>query len=122
MTDTDLVMDYRNLPISDVFLQEGYMKQFKKLINNSSYFALIIDQREKMPVVLQEAINGLVTKRITSYISVKVACNPNEWMTYYDIEGNFAEDPHDYTHIELDSNLQDSMKQKKKGFYKKYQI
>lgn len=43
-------------------------------------------------------------------------------MTYYDAEGNLAEYPHDYTHIELDSSQKDRMEQKKKDFYKKYQI
>ena len=41
---------------------------------------------------------------------------------YYDAEGNLAEYPHDYTHIELDSSQKDRMEQKKKDFYKKYQI
>lgn len=115
-------ISYQDLAISDIPLQDSYMRKFKTLINNSSYFALIIDQRENMPIVSQKAINGYVTRRITSYFSMKVACDPNEWLTYYDLEGEMAEEPHDYTNIELDNSLQNQIKQRKKEFYKKYSI
>lgn len=67
-------ISYQDLAISDIPLQDSYMRKFKTLINNSSYFALIIDQRENMPIVSQKAINGYVTRRITSYFSMKESC------------------------------------------------
>lgn len=86
ITGETLMASYEELPISDIPLQDSYMRKFKSLINNPSYFALIIDQKEKMPIVSRKAINGYVTRRITSYFSMKVACDPNEWLTYYDLE------------------------------------
>lgn len=32
-----------------------------------------------------------------------------------------AEEPHDYTNIELDNSLQDQIEQRKKEFYMKYE-
>lgn len=66
------------------------------------------------------AINGYVTRRINSDISMKVACDPNEWMTYYDTTGILAENVHDYGVIELDNSLQIYTEQLKKQYYKKY--
>ena len=122
ITGVPMETSYQDLAISDIPLQDSYMRKFKTLINNPSYFALIIDQKEKMPMVSQKAINGYVTRRITSYFSMKVACDPNEWITYYDLGGEIAEDSHDYTSVELDNSLRDQIEQRKKEFYKKYSI
>lgn len=121
ITGESLIASYDELPIPHIPLQESYMRKFKNMINNSSYFALIIDAKEKLPVISQRAINGYVTKRITSYFSMKVACDPNEWVTYYDLEGEIAESPHDYMNIELDDSLKNQIEQRKKEFYKKYE-
>lgn len=52
-------------------------------------------------------MNEYMKRRITSCFSMKVACDPNEWLTYYDLSGEIAEDLHDYINIELDSSLKD---------------
>lgn len=114
-------MSYQDLAISDIYMQDSYMRKFKRLINNSSYFALIIEQKEKMPIVSQKAINGYVSKRINSDFSMKVACDINEWMTYYDTTGMLIESPHDYISLELDNNLEEYIEEGKKEFYKKYE-
>lgn len=122
LTKQDHSISCDDLAISFVSSLGDYIQEFKRLINNSSYFALIIDQRKKMSTISQEAINGFVTKRINSNISMKVACDPAEWLTYWDMDGHVAEDPHDYTHLSLDSSLTDYIEQKKKTFYKKFSI
>lgn len=107
------------IPISFVFDQSSYMREFKKLINNSSYFAIIIDQVKKMSIFSQQAINAFVTRRINSDICMKIACDANEWMTYWDTNGMLAEDPHDYTHIALDANLNDYINQNRRKYERK---
>lgn len=122
ITGETLITSHEELPISYIPIQDSYMRKFKTMINNSSYFVLIIDAKEKLPVISQQAINGYVTRRITSYFSMKVACDPNQWLTYYDLTGKIAENPHDYSNVELDDSLRNQMEQIKKEFYKKYQI
>lgn len=122
ITGSPMETFYQDLVISDIFMQDEYMREFKAMINNSSYFALIIDQKEKMPIVSQKAINGYVNRRINSDISMKVACDINDWMTYSDVGGLMIENLHDYIYVELDSNSHDYLEQRKKEFYKKYSI
>ena len=113
LTEKSMDMSYEELVISNIFMQDEYMKEFKRLINNTSYFVLIVDQREKLSVVSQKAINGYVARRINLDISMKVACDINEWMTYYDTTGILIESPHDYISVELDSNFNDYVEEKK---------
>lgn len=122
ITGETLITSYEELPISSIPIQDSYMRKFKDMINNSSYFALIIDVKEKLPVISQQAINGYVTRRITSYFSMKVACDPNQWLTYYDLTGEIAENTHDYSNVELDNSLKDQIEERKKEYYKTYSI
>ena len=97
-----IVEDINDLPIPFITLNT-FMSMFKKMINTNSHFSLIFDQQTPVPLVSQQAINGLVTRRINSDISVNVVCARNEWKTYYDLTGMLAEPIHDYG----DRNLED---------------
>ena len=79
------------------------MSLFKKMVNTNSHFSLIFDQQTPIPLVSQQAINSIVTRRINSDISMNVVCNRNEWNTYYGLDGMLAEVTHDYG----DRNLED---------------
>lgn len=50
------------------------MKKFKTLLHNSAYLSLIIGNANS----ITEVVNSYVMRRITSYVSMKVACAPNE--------------------------------------------
>ena len=55
----------------------------------------------------------MVGKRINADISMKVACQPGEWETYYDLSGQFVQCVHDYGVVELDDSLNQYVKKRK---------
>lgn len=97
-----IVGNINDLPIPFLELN-SFMRPFKKMINTKSHFSLVFDEQSKPQVIMQQAINGLITRRINSDISVNVVCERNEWKTYYDLTGMLAEGVHDYG----DRNLED---------------
>lgn len=89
-----------SLPIPFIDI-EAFVNYFKKMLNNNSYFGLIFDQQKKIPTISQQAINGIITRRINHNLSVKVASQPNEW-NYLDLNGLLAESVHDYGTVVID--------------------
>ena len=51
LTETDLKNDITDLSISSIFMSKRYLKEFKNMINNNSYFALIIDHKNSIPLI-----------------------------------------------------------------------
>ena len=100
------------LPIRFMDLN-SFMHYYKKLLNNKSYFSVIVDQQKPISSLSKRAIVDIVGKRINSDISMKVACNPGEWETFYDLNGQIVEATHDYGVVELDDSLSHYVKRKK---------
>lgn len=90
-----IVGDINDLKIPFITLNT-FMTLFKKMVNTNSYFSLIFDQQNQIPLISQQAINSIVTRRINSDISMNVICNRDEWNTYYGLDGMLAEATHDY--------------------------
>ena len=80
-----------------------FMEMFKRMINTNCHFSLIFDQQNPSQLISQQAINGIVTRRINSDISMNVVCDRDKWNTYYSLDGMLAEPTHDYG----DRNLED---------------
>ncbi|MBQ6841157.1 MAG: hypothetical protein IJO63_03490 [Bacilli bacterium] len=91
------------LPISFLSL-DSFIRYFKKLLNNNSYVALIVDVTEPISKIATQTINDYLSKRCNSDLSMKVACEPGIWKTYYDFSGNLVEYTHDYGVVELDDS------------------
>lgn len=100
------------LPIRFMDLN-SFMHYYKKLLNNQSYFSVIVDQQKPISSLSKRAINDVVGKRINKDISMKVACEPGEWETFYDLNGQIVEATHDYGVVELDDSLSQYVKRKK---------
>jgi hypothetical protein len=79
-----------------------FASYFKRALNMNRHFSVIIDQRKVGAVISQKAVIGIVTRRCTGDISMKIACEPRDWKTYYDLSGLLAEAAHDYSAVELD--------------------
>lgn len=93
------------------FLQlELFISDYKRAINHSSYFSILIDNKQSVDIYSVQAINSLVGARINSDISMNIFTEPDTWPTYRDINGQFVEAIHDYGTLELDSSLKDSLK------------
>lgn len=118
-----LVMGNSTLPnISDVkipfIMPEMLVSKIKKMLVNNSYFGIIIDGKNDFSLETYKLVNGYVTRRINSDLSMKVVTEPEKWVTYYDNSGEFAEAVHDYGIVELDSSYSDHTKK----MIKKYKV
>lgn len=110
--ETGVFPSLEGLPIKFMEL-DSFMHYYKKLLNNKSYFSVVVDQQKPISSLSKRAINDVVGKRINADISMKVACQPNEWETYYDLSGQFIQSVHDYGVVELDDSLNQYVKMKK---------
>ena len=97
-----IVESINELPIPFMTLTT-FMEMFKRMINTNSHFSLIFDQQNPTPLISQQAINSIVTRRINGDISMNVVCDRDDWRTYYGLDGMLAEPIHDYG----DRNLED---------------
>ena len=80
------------------------------MINNNSYFCIIVDYQKDMSLTSMKAINSLISSRINSDISMKIACEPIKWLSYYSLNNDLIENIHDYDIIELDNNYSEYVK------------
>ena len=107
--ETGVFPSLEGLPIKFIEL-DSFMHYYKKLLNNKSYFSVVVDQQKPISSLSKRAINDVVGKRINADISMKVACQPGEWETYYDLSGQFVQSVHDYGVVELDDSLNQYVK------------
>ena len=109
-------IDSLSIPFMEVKM---FIRYYKKAIGTNSHLALILDYQGSGAIVSHQAVNSLITSRIAGDLAVKVACDPEEWITYYDFNDQMAESVHDYSIVELDTSCYDYvMKMKKKVDYK----
>ena len=90
------------IPFLDI---NSFTQKIKEMLNNNSYFCIIADQQEPISIYSQQALNSLINMRINSNLSLKIACNKDEWKTYYDLSGLLIENVHDYTELDLDEKV-----------------
>ncbi len=112
--EVDTFADKLEVPF---IMVEYSVKKFKEMLNNSSFFAVIVDSKGKLSRNSCRAINNLVCSRINADISMNVATEPENWVTYYAQNGQMAEYVHDYGVIELDDSLNEYVKRYKLKYY-----
>lgn len=103
------------LPISFIDLNTFSMI-FKEMLNNNSYFGIIVNHQKPIALSSYKAINELVSYRINGDISMKIACEPDEWKTNRDLKGEFIEVTHDYGTVEFDDSLKEHIKKMKRKY------
>ena len=91
-----------------------FLKYFKRLLNNSSHVALIIEAYSFTEKETAKVINSYLSQRSNSDLSIKVVCEPGKWPTYYDSAGNLVESIHDYGIVELDNSCHEYTEEIKK--------
>ncbi len=79
-----------------------FYRYYKKAIGLNNHISVIIDQQKVGATISQQAVNGIVNMRCAGELAMCVACNPEEWKTYYDLNGQMIEYIHDYSAVELD--------------------
>ena len=108
---------FNNKSIDDIrlpFLQlELFISQYKRALDISSYFGVIVDKCDDIALSSIKAINSLVGSRINKDISMKIAVEPGMWDSYVETNGNFIEAIHDYGIVELDDSAKKYVKKLK---------
>ncbi len=97
-----------------IIMMEHFIEYFKRMINTTSYLGIIFDQQNLLSKGTQKAINNYVGSRINANMSMNIACEPEEWKTYYNQNGVLVEATHDYGCVELDSCHRDYIEKIKK--------
>ena len=93
------------------FLQlELFIDEYKKSLNNDSYFGIIVDKKSDINNLSIRSINDLIGSRINNDISMKIFTEPNEWQSYIGTNGILIQNIHDYGSIELDDSYDEYMK------------
>ena len=90
-----------------------FIKYYKRALGMSKHFSIIIDYKGTGALVSLQAVNGIVTKRCADDLAMKISCEPQEWKTYYDLNGMLAEYVHDYSVVELDESNSNYIKKLK---------
>ena len=88
----------------------------KRATKNSSPFQIILDRKKNIPLPSVQAINSLMGLRCNDTMSIKVACEPDEWESSRDLYGNLTQYVHDYTIVELDESFSKRMDEAKTSF------
>lgn len=116
LTNGTAKLDFDKLPLSYIEI-ELLIERIKKELNLKSYFALLVDIKEEIPIVSQMALNNLVGARITGMLSMKIMINPEYQFCVYDLSGNFVQNVHDYSTIELDDSYKNLTRDRKRKFF-----
>ena len=94
---------YDSLEISSVVI-DSVIPCIKKSIGLDKYFSLVIDVNDEISKYNEMSINDYIASRCTSYLSVNILLSKYEWKFYYSSNGQFIQDVHDYSEIDLRKN------------------
>ena len=105
-------LSIRDLTLPFLFF-EFFVQQYKRILNNESYFCIIIDKSSDILLESTKSINLLLGARINRDVSMKVAVEPDKWDSYIDLNGQYIEYIHDYGVVELDNSQKEYIKKLK---------
>ena len=94
---------YNNLEISNVII-DMIIPCIKKSIGLEKYFSLVIDVDSEISIYNEMSINDYIASRCTGYLSINVLLSKYDWKYYYSSNGQFIENVHDYSYIDLRKN------------------
>lgn len=89
------------------------IERLKQIINNNSYFGIILDKQQDISLQTTKSINSLIGSRINKDISIKLVLEPDKWDSYLCSNGQLIEYIHDYGDVELDDSKSIYVKQLK---------
>lgn len=104
--------NFSDVPISFLSL-DVFLRYFKKLLNNNSYVAVVMNLTKPISHYATQAINTHLSKRCNADLSMKVVCEPSDWKSYFDPVGVRIEAVHDYGEVELDESYKEYIRELK---------
>lgn len=101
----DLVPDKTINDIRIPFIElESFISYFKRIMNISTNFVILVDKKEELSDSSIKVVNLLIGSRINKDIAVKVFVSPGEWNNFITLNDQFVEYVHDYGIVELDNS------------------
>ena len=100
---------YNDLEISNVII-DMIVPCIKKGIGLEKYFSILIDIDSEISKYNEMSINDYIASRCTGYLSINILLSKYEWNYYYNSNGQFIENVHDYSEINLRKNKVKSMR------------
>lgn len=91
---------YNDLEISNIII-DMIIPCIKRSIGLEKYFSLLIDVDREMSIYNQMSINDYISSRCTGYLSINVLLSKYNWEYYYNSNGQFIQNVHDYNEIDL---------------------
>lgn len=115
MSDKENKYAIDKIPMAFIIL-EYFLTEYKKALNNNSYFAVIIDKQKEIFSGSITAINNFLGSRINASLAIKVAVDPRGWNTYFDSNGNLVQAVHDYGIVEMDNSFKEYVRELKRNY------
>ncbi len=112
------VIDELKIPFVQL---EFLIRYVKDMLENNGHFGIIIDNCEQMDIYTCQAINVFINARINRDISMKIATEPGEWVTYSDGVGNFIQAVHDYSTVDFDDSSKKYVMKMKAEMERRYE-
>jgi len=94
---------YSDLEISNVII-DMIIPCIKKSIGLEKYFSLFIDVDSNLSIFNEISINDYIGSRCTTYLSINMLISKYDWKCYYSSNGQFIQNVHDYSEIDLRRN------------------
>ena len=94
---------YSDLEISNIII-DMIIPCIKKSIGLEKYFSLFIDVDSNLSIFNEISINDYIGSRCTTYLSINILLCKYEWKYYYSSNGQFIQNVHDYSEIDLRRN------------------
>ena len=92
---------YNNVPIPFIMM-DCMIPDLKKAIGLNKYFSFMLEFDGDISIYTCKAINDYIASRCTGYLSMNVLLHDDsEWKTWYSNNGQFIQETHDYTEIDL---------------------
>lgn len=76
-----------------------FLKNIKRNLGISNGFSLFLDY-DDLSVMSMQVINKYINSRCNGYLSINVLCGEKDWKTFYDSNGYFIQNIHDFTEID----------------------
>lgn len=92
-------MDFYDKTYLGFVMTDIFIKNVKRSIGLRGYFSLLIDY-DNMSNLSMRVINKYINSRSNGYLSINVLCGEKIWNIFYDNQGYFIQNIHDY--IEID--------------------
>ncbi len=83
---------------------ERFILEVQKFLRNRASLIILIDKTKKISPYSTMAINEIIGARLDNTLALKIVLEDEMWESFYDTNGQFIQDTHDYETVCLDDS------------------